>query len=593
MQALLNEVRQRVASNQGLLALCVIGVVIGLVTGLLMALLHLLIALGQQLFLPSAENYEAMLWWARSILVLGGAIILGWVLQTWFKDDLPVGVLHVMESLLLRHGQMTWRGVIIQFFAATWALITGQSVGREGPSVHIGAGAGAALGRELRLPRNTMRILVACGVAGAISGSFNTPLAGVIFAMEVVLKEYTIVGFAPVILSAVTSNVITRMVERADPAFLVEMHNVTTATALPWLVIVGVAIGCLAAAFVWLVDKFGSTLKGKSLALRFGMAGLITAIISIAYPEVLGLGYDTVNSALKGTLGQSASGGLALGLLIGIALGKLVSSAAAIGYGIPAGLIGPLFVIGAVAGAILGHIGHMIAVDVLGLESATSPAFYALIGMGTMMGAVLQAPLAALTAILELTGNPNIIMPGMLTVVTAYLVCKVGFKRKPIFSLLLQKRGHKYHFAPGQISLERYGVRAVMDDRFLALPRFCREDLIVEPDETERGPLDYLRPSSKGWFVIQEDNDPIAVINATTLLEFKEAGGLQDDLPTGLLNLPVPHMKVATISARSTLWEAERRLDKVNADILVVIGEEDYLVQGIITRTTLEDFRRR
>lgn len=580
----MERIRHQIAANEGLMALSILGALIGVLIGLIMAAFHLLISFGQSLFLENPEHFEGIHWALRGSICISGACLIGWAIQRWAKNELPVGVVQVMESLVLRHGQMGIRGVIVQFLAAAAALITGQSSGREGPSVHLGAGTSSVVGQKLRLPRNSMRILVGSGIAAAISASFNTPLAGVIFAMEVILKEYTIVGFAPVILTAVTATSVTRFIERADPAFVVESLNMASAWAYPWLIVVGIVLGLVAASFTWLVDYFSKVLNGKALWRRMGLAGVITAILGTVSPEIMGLGYDTVNSALNGSLGVGAAGQLAIGTLLILAVAKLIATSASVGLGIPAGLIGPLFVIGAVIGVLLGHMGAWIATDVVGAPTSTPPEFYALIGMGTLMSAVLHAPLAALTAMLELTGNSHIILPGMLTSITAYLTAKSGFKRKAIFNLLLEKRGHDYHFEPGYLSLERIGVRAICYKTFTCIPRFTApQDIGVQ------------HAGGDGWFIVMEGDIPRCAIQTADLMEFKETGTLEDTLTVGLLALPVPQIKIATISGRATLVEAEERFKEFDGvELLVVVAEDaERTMLGVIPKQDIQVIKDR
>lgn len=579
--------RQQIAANEGLIALSVIGACTGVIIGLIMAAFHLLINWGQSLFLADPEKFEALHWALRGSLCISGACFLGWAIQRWASSDLPIGVVQVMESLVKRHGQLRFRGVVVQFFAAVVALVTGQSSGREGPSVHLGAGTSSVIGQQLRLPRNSMRILVGCGIAAAISASFNTPLAGVIFAMEVILKEYTIVGFAPVILTAVTATSVARFIERAEPAFVVEALNMGSAWAYPWLLVVGIILGLVAASFTWLVDYFTTVQTKRPMWQRMGLAGCITAVLGIASPEIMGLGYDTVNNALSGQLGLSANGQLAVGALVLLATAKLIATAASVGLGIPAGLIGPLFVIGSVIGVLLGHTGAWFAQDVLGLSSSTHPAFYALIGMGTLMSAVLHAPLAALTAMLELTGNSHIILPGMLTSITAYLVAKSWFKRPAIFNLLLAKRGHDYHFEPGFLSLERIGVRAVCSQNFTCIPRFSSpQDIAISHDNNDHG-------EHAGWFIAMENDIPRAAIEVDALMDFRNAGSLDETTKVGLLALPIPHLKIATITGPSTLWEAEKRFKEYDGvELLIVVADNaERTMLGVIPKQTVQTIK--
>jgi len=166
--------------------------------------------LGAWLLPNGSESFEALGHLERFALPMIGAAILGATLNRVSVEGRRVGVVHVMERLSRHQGQLPARNALIQFFGGMLSLVTGQSGGREGPAIHVGAASASLLGQTLNLPNNSMRVLVACGVAAAIAGSFNTPLAGVIFAMEVVMMEYTLGSFIPIIVASVVTTVMTR-----------------------------------------------------------------------------------------------------------------------------------------------------------------------------------------------------------------------------------------------------------------------------------------------------------------------------------------------------------------------------------------------
>ncbi len=287
----------------------------------------------------------------------------------------------------------------------------------------------------MALPNNSLRVLVGAGTAGAIAASFNTPLAGVIFTMEVVMMEYTLASFTPVIIAAVSATAVTQLALGSDPAFNVPQLALGSLTELPFVVLIGAVGGCIAVAFIELVRRISGWVKDISIVVRATAAGTLCGLVAMFVPQVMGVGYHTVDGALLGNLG--------LGLMLSIALAKLVTTAGAIGLGLPGGLIGPTLVIGAVYGGALGILGAQFSPA----DNVASPGYYAILGMGAAMAATLQAPLAALTAIIELTYNPNIILPGMLVVITASLIAKELFGKDSVFLVLTRARGLEYRFS--------------------------------------------------------------------------------------------------------------------------------------------------
>jgi CIC family chloride channel protein len=396
--------------GDGLPQLVVLGVLCGLLVGCVTLAFRLAVEALQASFLPGAnpENYEALGASARFLLPAAGGLALGLAWQRLPASARAVGAAHVVASLAHARARLPLANALAQFFGGALSIVAGHSVGREGPAIHLGATSANLTGQ-------------------AIAGSFNTPLAGVIFAMEVILMEYSVVGFAPVILAAVAATTLNRAVFGADLAFTVPALRLNSLWELPYVLGVGAAVGLLSAAFIALLQRFAAVATRLPVWLGPTLGGIAVGLCALIAPEVMGVGYDTVDAALLGEL--------TLATLAAVALVKLIATTAAVGLGLPGGMIGPTLVIGAAAGGALGIVGGWFAPGL-----ASSPGFYALIGMGAMMAGTLHAPLAALTAMLELTGNLNIIWPGMLAAIAAFAISRELFGQQPLFLSLLRVR---------------------------------------------------------------------------------------------------------------------------------------------------------
>jgi chloride channel protein, CIC family len=303
------------------------------------------------------------------------------------------------------------------------AIICGHSVDREGPGVHLGAAGGSLVGR-FSSDAETFT-LTAAGAAAAIAAAFNTPLAGVVFVIEVLGVRYRVDRFIPVITASVSGALISRAAYGATPSFSVSHLVMGSLFELLPVALLGVLTGLAAALFISLTEGVGRRTKAWRPSLAFTLAGLLTGLIGLAYPQVLGVSYDTLNSILHNHL--------AWGVLLGLVVGKLIATAVSVGLKVPGGLIGPSLVIG---GALGGAVGLL--VRTLWIHESGSESFYATVGMVAMMSAVLQAPLAALMALLELTADPNIIFPGMTAVVCADLLARQVLGRESVFEHLLR-----------------------------------------------------------------------------------------------------------------------------------------------------------
>jgi CIC family chloride channel protein len=573
---LFDHLRHRLARAEALPLLSLLGILTGLLAGLVIILFRLAIEGVQGALLPGvgSENFEALAASWRFFLPLAGALLLGLLFQLLRRHLAEVGVTHVIERLTYHQGHLPWQNAVAQFVGALIAIASGNSVGREGPAVHLGAVNGSLLGQWLRLPNNSVRILVACGVAAAIGASFNTPLAGVIFAMEVVMMEYTMVGFTPVILAAAGATVLTRLLYGSAPAFDVPALQLASLAELPFVLLSGIAIGLLGALFIRLLLLFTTSLNGWPIWLRMGSAGLIAGSCALVVPEIMGVGYDTVNSALLGEFALTA--------LVAITLFKLFATTASLGLGLPGGLIGPTLVVGASAGGALGLVaGHFFP------EGASAPGLYAMLGMAAMMGATLQAPLAAMMAMLELTANPNLLLPGMVAVIAATMTSSELCNRGPVFLELLRARGLDYRNDPLTQSLRRLSVYGVMNRNVITTTR------LLSTTQVET-----LLASKPQWILIREDEGtkPHSLMPAGDLaryLQEQQNEGEKEGVPgeVDLLTIPARRLQVAAVPFQATLQEGWELLASTQAEALYVVRDtltRRPTIFGILSRQDIE-----
>ncbi len=448
-----NDFRHSLSYFDALPQLTLLGFLVGTFTGAIIVLFRFLIETPLNFLIEGhPDNFEALSIPDRFLFIFTGIFLLALLLKLAGKKHGDTSVAHVLDRLHNHQGKLPLANWVVQFVAAVIALVSGQSVGREGPAVHLGAGAASQLGQWLKLPNNSMHTLIGCGVAAAISASFDTPMAGVIFAMEVIVMEYTIVGFVPVILASVMGTVLSQAAF-GNPVLLMGSSEMSSLTELPYMVLLGLVISVCAAVYIHL-NIFALKFNQHSIYVRLLAAGLITAVVAAFIPEIMGLGYDTLNAALAGEL-------LIASLLI-IAIAKLLVTPVVIGLGIPGGVIGPLLVIGACIGGAMGLLLNML---VPSLE--TNPTFYVVIGMTGMMAAALNAPLAALVAVLELSYNPNMIFPAMLVIVVSCVSTRQVFRLNSLFIQQLKHSGRDLDFGPAVQALRRAGVRSIMDTRFV------------------------------------------------------------------------------------------------------------------------------
>lgn len=566
--------RNQLASRQALTQLSVLGFASGVLAGLVITLFRMAFEGPQTLFLPggNTESYEQLPRHLHFLLPLSGAILIGLSFYFLSKAERRVGVAHVIERLDNHQGELPFKSLLVQFLAGALSIMSGHSAGREGAAVHLGAAASSQLGQKLALPNNAIRSLIGCGTAAAISASFNTPIAGVIFAMEVILKEYTLNSVTPIILASVAGAIVTQFFFGADPAFVVPSFTIGSLEEIPLLILTGVILGLLASLLIHVSKVSAERSQSMPLLLRFALAGLLTGTAAMLVPQIMGIGYDTVNDTFQGNL--------ALQTLCLVAAVKLLVTGLCVGLGLPSGFIGPSLVIGALAGGAIGLVG-----DYLAPSADINTGLYAMLGMGAMMGATLQAPLAALMALVELTANTHITMPGMLVIIISNLVVREGFNHEPIFRTLLATQGIELKNHPLSQYLDRSSVSSVMDSDF----PHCASVVSIEEAKI-------LVASQHQWSLIWQDDKPKVLLSNSDLAVFIEKlPESKNPINIQLLDIPGQRLDLGEVDLRATLRHALEVMNSKQVEALYVSPSNtgnDIVVEGIITRSAIEEVYR-
>jgi chloride channel protein, CIC family len=580
-------IRLKLGSLDPLPILSVLGLISGLLAGGVVVLFRLFIESGIVLWHSEGgtNDFEYAPWWFRLTLPLVGGILVGLVLHKVGKELRQVGVGHVLERMTYHQGYLSWKNAVVQFLVGGMTLATGQSVGREGPGIHLGSSAGSWLGQQMNLPNNSIRVLVGCGTAAAISASFNTPLAGVIFAMEVVMMEYAVTSFIPLILSSVSAAILSRIVFGNNVAFTVPTLELVSLWEIPYFILFGLVVGSIASLFIKLTREVTIKVSDWSSWLKCSVAGACVGVIALVAPQVMGIGYDTVNEALHSTL--------PLQVLAIAFVGKLLATIICSGMSMPGGIIGPSMFIGAMIGGIMGIIGWLIFPDF-----TSQYAFYSMIGMAAMMSSVLQAPLAALMALLELTNNPNILLPGMLTLVISNLVVSQLFKQPSMYQSQMKVKGLDMKVNPLSQFLRSVGVAGLMERKIAV------HDRSISFQQAEA-----LLENTPRWLLIQENEVPKSLMAANDLARYifecqeeqkqKQQQAESNDEPyvsslpeeIDLLKIPGDRQDIASIYLQATLDQALDTMERESVDAIYVFrttNSSQDKIYGVLTREIIE-----
>lgn len=566
------ELRHSLAYIDALPQLTILGMIVGLLTGGIIVVFRKLTEIPLQHFLPDhPENFEALGIADRLMFIFIGIAALSVLLYFLKPKDREMSVSHVMDRMHNHQSKLPFKNWIAQFVGAVIALGSGQSVGREGPVVHLGAGAASLFGQWLKLPNNSINTMVGCGVAAAISASFDTPMAGVIFAMEVLAMEYTIVGFVPVILASVMGTMVSKAVFGGG-AFIAEGESTMSSLwEMPVVATVGCVIALCAGVYIRL-NIWALKFTRYPIIVRLAIAGLLTALASIWLPQVMGQGYDTVNAAIKGEVFIVS--------LLAIALVKMCLTPVVIGLGIPGGLIGPLLVIGGCVGGAIGY-----AATMFFPELGSHPRFYIVLGMAGMMAATLNAPLAALVTVVELSYDPSIIFPAMLVIVVACITTRQIFKVKGIFVEQLIHSKRPLDFGPAKQALRRIGVRSVMDTRF-----------VISPQTIDSEKASSLLARHPMWIIIEDSQQRYSyAMRAADLANYLEDSedNPDDEKIIDLLEIPSRNFRIAAIHESASLYEGMQSLSKDGNEVLYITGVPTAYsgeVKGLLTLPAIENY---
>ena len=553
----LRALRQELAHPRTSVQVCLLGIIAGVTSALLIVLFRLGIDWLQSSGVSLLQQWGLSAKWVWVVMPVSAVILILLIaFLTGFKHY-RLGIPFVIHRVKQHYGHIPWRTTVKQFFGGMLALAGGFVVGREGPSVHLGAAGSSLFGQALKLPHNSIRTLAGCGIAAGISASFNTPFAAVIFVMEVVLREYKIHVFVPVMLAAACGSVITRIVFGEGNELAYFSFSSFSQWLYLYLIVFGCLLGVLATLFNQLLMSVMRFFRKVSMVWRLLLAGLLTAIGGALLPEALGASFEDVN-ALFSTHPTAL-------ILLEILLMKFLLATFAIGLGIPGGIIGPVMVLGMLSGAVL----LLPVAHWLPLEDFTSS--FALLGIAGMLTAVLHAPLAALSAVMELSYRPEIILPAILVIVPAYVTATQFLGNRSIFIQQLDFQKLPYAITSIREALEKTGVLAAMERDFK---------------------LFYDAPEAALEKVLS-NNPTQTVIQQKRFEQDINYSWVHYDVSLDRHAHPISYQAMQGVSAQATLAEVYELLKSTRSGAVYIFEDDPAKLTGVITWNRLQSFLQR
>ncbi|MCY0906150.1 chloride channel protein [Arthrobacter sp. H14-L1] len=390
-----------------------------------------------------------------------GGLLYGPLVQRFAPEARGHGVPEVMYAVSQHGGRIKGRVALVKALASAICIGSGGSVGREGPIVQIGSALGSWLARIFRMPESRVRALVACGAAGGIAATFNAPIAGVFFALELILADFAAGSFGAVVLASVTASIIGRSFLGNEAFLKLPAFTITSAAEYPLFILLGLLAAIAGVGFtriLYLIEDLCDWAWHGPAWLRPAAGGVLLGLLLLVLPQMYGVGYPVMQAGVAGSY--------AVGFLVLLLVGKIVATSLTIGIGGSGGVFAPSLFIGAMLGAAFGEVAGFLVPALNGQVGA-----FALVGMGAVFAGAARAPITAVIIMFELTGEYSIILPLMLAIVVATGVSKI-MSRDTIYTLKLRRRGIDLERHPGTELLSRTRVDAVMDTSFRALPGY-------------------------------------------------------------------------------------------------------------------------
>jgi chloride channel protein, CIC family len=368
--------------------------------------------------------------WRRILVPTLGSLVTGYLLFRFFPDARGSGIPQTRAAIFIHEGRISLKTVIGKFALCSASLASGIALGREGPSVHIGAGMSSVIARRLGLSTAQVRWLIPVGASAALAAAFNTPIAAVLFSLEEIMGDMHAPILGSVVLSSTTSWMVLHLVLGDEPLFHVAAYHLVSPAELLVYAVLGVVGGLGSVAFVKLLlnlRKAFAKLPRSTVWIQPVVGGLCVGIFGFFVPAVLGVGYDQVDRVL--------SGDLLLRAVVLLAVLKIIATAVCYASGNAGGIFGPSMFIGSMMGAAVGHVAHQVFPT-----GTAGPGAYALVGMGTAFAGIIRTPLTSVIMIFEVTRNYTIIVPLMISNLIAFYISQ-KLQREPIYEALAQQDG--------------------------------------------------------------------------------------------------------------------------------------------------------
>jgi CIC family chloride channel protein len=540
-----------------------LALIVGLTTGAGVWLFKQLIEIAHVLFFDVVGGALSPLggWTVLFVPAIGGLVV--GVLMYWFVgEERHHGVAGIMEAVALAGGRLRYKRIPIKTVAASISIGAGASVGPEDPSVQIGANLGSFFGQVLRQSDDRTRTLVAAGASGAIAAAFNAPIAGIFFALELIIGELGGGLFGSITLAAVISAVFTQAVSGVEPAFHVPTYEFNSALELPLYLILGLLAGIISALYIRTIYKAHDVFHALKAPrwVKPAIAGVMVGVVGIFLPQIFGVGYSTIEQILNGQV-------TSLGLLIALLIAKLILTPISIGGGFPGGVFAPALFLGATLGAAFGSI-----VQLASPGYPIVPAAFALVGMAAVLAGAVHAPLTAILLLFEMTNDYRIILPLMLAVVVSLLISQ-SLQHDSVYAHGLARKGIRLQRGRDVEVLDTLTVSEVMQTEPDTLPESAPLSVATEV---------FARTHHHGLPVVDASGELVGILTVQDIERVQGEGAAFETIGAACTR------DLLTAFPDETIGAALRRMSTRDIGRLPVVARDNRRqLLGVLRRTDL------
>ena len=547
-----------------------LSVLVGIVAGFgaigfryLIGFFHNLFFHGTLSFIYDSEVPFVSRWGFLVVLVPAAGIALAnWITEKWAPEAKGHGVPEVMVAVMEHRGVIRPVVALIKSLASAISIGAGGSVGREGPIVQIGASFGSTLGQVLKLSPREVIILVGAGVAGSIGATFNAPIGGIIFAIELILPEYSIMTIMPLVISSTIATHISLLILGNSPAFTLPMYQFVSSYELSFYLVLGILAGFVSIGFIAVLyrtedffDELPLNSTVKALAGGF-LVGLIGYVLFLLFGEyyVFGVGYAFLTEVLANSVPVVL-------LLAALLVAKIAANALTLAAGGSGGIFAPSLFLGAAVGGAVG-----LTVNSLFPELTASPSAYAIVGMAAVVAGTTGASLTAVIMIFEMTRNYEIMLPLMLSVVVAHFIT-AKFYRETIYTKKLTRRGIKIQLDKRIPIFRTVRLGDIMKTSFVSCSPVSRVG------EVSR----MMHEKAIGLLPVLDGQNVVGTVSYEELFR----SGCRKEETIEKLFTP----KDITVDRNSDLYDALNRMKKERTNLLVVTDSSG--AAGFVTRNMI------